>query len=590
MAELSDPKIGVLIEGRYRLAERLASGGMGVVYRAERVGIGKAVAIKFLHEQFAVLPDLVKRFEREAAVMSQLSHPNLVSVIDYGVHQGAPYLVMEFHTGALLGDLIAEGPISCQRAVSITRQILSGMRHAHLAGVVHRDLKPDNILLLGGVEGDFVKILDFGLAKIVRGDGEDSTQLTNAGFALGTPGYMSPEQASGGRIDHRTDIYSVGIMLFEMVVGRKPFRAESPLVLLRMQMDDPPPRPRQAAPMAGISLELEAAILRSLEKPPAKRYQDAGEFAVALEGTPEGQSSGLSMQLPALAARSQAATMPEGPPPLPPLLPPLPAPATPASAAASAPPAASAAPAVPEALPPSLPSAALQAPMFEEEPSTRDLGPAAEKPVVVVVRHGSLLGLLGKLLLVTGAVAGGLAAAWIKLHPHSAAQVRQKLDEARRVVTEPERQAGRGAPGKGLSASRSEPKTTPPPVAKSPDAASTTVPEKPVQVTPVMPATPPPSPPPAVSPLPPPPDATPPAPAPPAVAPPAVAPRPPDAAPEEEDEIVDDEPLSPPPQDTPGVKAEQEAQRQEAQRLQAQREAQRQEAQRREAQKRAGQK
>jgi len=130
MAELSDPKIGVLIEGRYRLAERLASGGMGVVYRAERVGIGKAVAIKFLHEQFAVLPDLVKRFEREAAVMSQLSHPNLVSVIDYGVHQGAPYLVMEFHTGALLGDLIAEGPISCQRAVSITRQILSGMARA----------------------------------------------------------------------------------------------------------------------------------------------------------------------------------------------------------------------------------------------------------------------------------------------------------------------------------------------------------------------------------------------------------------------------------------------------------------------------
>src|SRR5262249_52683043 len=182
-----------------------------------------------------------------------------------------------------------------RRAVAIMRQILSGVRHAHAAGVVHRDLKPDNIMILSGVEGDFVKILDFGLAKIVRGDAEDSTQLTNAGFALGTPGYMSPEQAQGGRIDHRTDLYPVGIMLFEMVVGRKPFRAESPIVLLRMQMDDPPPRPRQAAPQAGISGELESVILKALEKPPSRRYQDAGEFAVALDATPEGQISAVSL-------------------------------------------------------------------------------------------------------------------------------------------------------------------------------------------------------------------------------------------------------------------------------------------------------
>jgi serine/threonine-protein kinase len=413
--KIADPRLGAVIDGRYRLDERLAAGGMGVVYKGERIGIGKAVAIKFLHETFAVLPDLVRRFEREAVAMSKLSHPNIVSVIDHGVAGGAPYLVMEFQFGRSLGDILTGGPLPPRRAVSITRQILSGMRHAHDLGVVHRDLKPDNIMLLSGVEADFVKILDFGLAKVVRGDGEDSTQLTNAGFALGTPGYMSPEQAQGSKLDHRSDIYSVGVMLFEMVVGHKPFRAESPIVLLRMQMDDAPPRPRSAAPLSGMSTELEKVILKSLEKPPSKRYQNAGEFANALENTAEGRVSEISMPIElsssdVVSSRSDPALSPtihhdSGP-------------------------------TKDDNRPPSVPE-------FERRAETRLDRPAPqpEKQVVVVERSG----FLGKIMLVLLVAGGGAALAWAKLHPTSAAEVKEKLAEAGRVVVNSEK--GKKAPG-----------------------------------------------------------------------------------------------------------------------------------------------
>src|SRR5262249_6293209 len=159
-----------------------------------------------------------------------------------------------------LGDVLTDGPLSPRRAVAVTHQILAGIRHAHALGIVHRDLKPDNVLLLDGVsDGDFVKILDFGLAKLVGGD-DSSQKLTTAGFAMGTPEYMSPEQAQGTPLDQRTDLYSLGVLLFEMVVGHKPFRATSPVVLLRMQIDDSPPKPRQVAPQAGISSELDRVI------------------------------------------------------------------------------------------------------------------------------------------------------------------------------------------------------------------------------------------------------------------------------------------------------------------------------------------
>jgi serine/threonine-protein kinase len=290
-----DPRIGTTIDGRYRLDERLGAGGMGVVYKGVHTGTGKSVAVKFLHDAFAGTPDLVKRFEREVAAMSRLAHPHLVGIMDSGVVAGVPYLVMEFHSGRTLGKLIERGALAAPRALSIMRQILSGVGSAHANGVVHRDLKPDNVLALDDVDGDFVKILDFGLAKLVQGDGEAATQLTNTGFALGTPGYMAPEQANGSPSDERTDLYAIGVMFYQMVVGRKPFIAESPMAVLRMHAEEPPLPPRKAAPDIALSAALEAVILRALEKKPERRWQSAEAFTKAIDATPECGGDGKSL-------------------------------------------------------------------------------------------------------------------------------------------------------------------------------------------------------------------------------------------------------------------------------------------------------
>src|SRR3954469_15344715 len=281
MAELPDPRIGTTLEGRYRIVERLAAGGMGVVYKGVLVAIGKPVAVKFLHDALSLIPDVVKRFQREATAMSKLAHPNLVSVLVSGLDRGTPYLVMDFVSGKSLAEVLAEGPMPATRAAGLARQILAGVRHAHGMHVVHRDLKPDNILLLDGVEGDFVKILDFGLAKVLRGEDSAASQLTNTGFAMGTPGYMSPEQARGTEADERSDLYGVGVILYHMVTGRKPFIADSPIAVLRMHMDDAPTPPTQLVPRC-CSSELEKVILRAMAKEPGARWQTASDFAQAL--------------------------------------------------------------------------------------------------------------------------------------------------------------------------------------------------------------------------------------------------------------------------------------------------------------------
>ncbi|MCU1280341.1 MAG: Serine/threonine protein kinase PrkC, regulator of stationary phase [bacterium] len=289
--ELSDPKIGTSVAGRYRLDERLGAGGMGVVYKGEDKDARKTVAVKFLHDAFAGMPDLVKRFEREVAAMSRIDHPNLVSVVDSGVEAGVPYLVMDFQSGKPLAELVERGALPPARAVGLARQILAGVAAAHTSGVVHRDLKPDNIMLLD-VDGDFVKIFDFGLAKMVHGSTQ-ATKLTNTGFALGTPAYMSPEQATGAPTDERADIYAIGVMLYHMVTGRVPFDADSPMAVLLKHADETPVPPRKAARNVRITDELEAAILRALEKEPAKRWPSAEAFAGALAATAEGGESQL---------------------------------------------------------------------------------------------------------------------------------------------------------------------------------------------------------------------------------------------------------------------------------------------------------
>ncbi|MBA3455046.1 MAG: serine/threonine protein kinase [Deltaproteobacteria bacterium] len=283
---MDDARIGLVVDGRYRVEDRIAAGGMGVVYRAVRLGLDKPVAIKFLHRSQASVPHQRERFNREAAAMSRLSHPNLVSIIDYGDVDGAPYLVMEYQHGESLRRVLERGSLPIERVISIARQILAGLGSAHVSGVVHRDLKPDNVLLLSSAD-DIVKILDFGVAKLIEGDGSPSEMSVMARTILGTAAYMSPEQARGQAIDPRADLYAVGIMLYEMVVGRRPFEAERDLAVLRMQVEDPPLRPRNIAPE--ISPELEVVMLRALEKKRTERWETAEAFSAALAQTPEGR-------------------------------------------------------------------------------------------------------------------------------------------------------------------------------------------------------------------------------------------------------------------------------------------------------------
>jgi serine/threonine protein kinase len=292
-----DPLIGRLIDGKYKVVARLGQGGVGAVYEAEHVEIGKPVAVKVLHAMFGAIDEFVKRFEREARAASKLSHPGCVQVMDFGRVEevkphddkfvGMPYLVMEFVRGRLLVDRFDEQPpISPAEAARITRDVLAPLKQAHGLGIVHRDLKPGNLMLMSDPESPVrVKLLDFGLAKEMGPDSSKDAPLTQAGMVFGTPGYLSPEQAAGRPIDARADLYSLGVVLFEMACGRRPFEREDPIDVVRDHLNSAPPRPRSIAP--GISDALEKVILRALEKDPAKRFADCDAFNAALAACPE---------------------------------------------------------------------------------------------------------------------------------------------------------------------------------------------------------------------------------------------------------------------------------------------------------------
>ena len=307
---MEDARIGQTIDGRYRVLKRLAAGGMGVVYRAERVGLAKPVAIKFLHRSQAAVANRRERFDREAAAMSRLSHPNLVSIIDYGELDDTPYLVMEFHKGDSLRQVLERGRLPPPRAVDFARQLLAGLGSAHASGVVHRDLKPANVLITGKPGHELVKVLDFGVAKLLEGDGKPSELSVMAGSLLGTAEYMAPEQARCEVIDPRADIYAVGILLYEMLTGKRPFEAERDLAVLRMQVEDEPARPTVHVPT--LSPALERAVLRALEKDRERRWPTAEEFAAALAATPEGR---IEAPRRAIAAAPAIATEPVRRPP-----------------------------------------------------------------------------------------------------------------------------------------------------------------------------------------------------------------------------------------------------------------------------------
>lgn len=274
-----DTLIGTVMQGRYRVDSELGEGGMGSVYRAEHVSLGRSVAVKVLRDELAESGEFRLRFEREATVLSGLSHPNIVSVLDYGFEEGLPFLVMEFLEGrdldAVLKDIVLKGGrLSSSRAESIGKQLLLAVGHAHTHGLVHRDLKPQNVVVRELADGnEHVTVLDFGLARQVEG----GAKVTKTGLFMGTPAYMSPEQATGGKTDARSDVYSLGVMFYELFGGQHPFAEEDAHALLRAHLVKEP------APLTGLSVDSHVAALvaKAMSKDPASRFSDANAMLAA---------------------------------------------------------------------------------------------------------------------------------------------------------------------------------------------------------------------------------------------------------------------------------------------------------------------
>ena len=284
---MSDPYFGKEVAGQFRIVDKIGTGGMGAVYKAEQPDMNRYVAIKILHARYLSRPDLVSRFRREARAMSQLSHPNTARVFLYGqLEDGACYFVMEHMVGRNLAQLVrAEGPLEPSRAIRIMVQVCGALEEAHQAGIVHRDLKPENIFLTnqGGIV-DFPKVLDFGLAKVTeRQMRPGSMALTQQGMVFGTPEFMSPEQANGNPLDARSDIYSLGVILYELLTGKLPFDAKQPVEFIELHAKEVPIALTKRAPSTPFPTGLEAAVMRSIAKRPEERWGSAAEFGRALE-------------------------------------------------------------------------------------------------------------------------------------------------------------------------------------------------------------------------------------------------------------------------------------------------------------------
>jgi serine/threonine protein kinase len=305
-----DLLIGRTLPGGYRVTHLVGVGGMGRVYCAEQVALGRTVAVKVVHPHLADDELAAARFLNEARAASRLSHPNSVAIFDFGrTDDGQPYIVMEYLRGRDLGRVAqGEGPLPLRRIVDILRQTLAALDEAHALGIIHRDLKPDNIVLEPLRSGlDFVKVVDFGLAKLIKGDALSlaGPSLSRPGLVCGTPEYMSPEQGRGDTLDGRSDLYSVGVLLFELLAGRVPFEAESITKTLLLQLTEPPPDPRDIAPERAIPAAFAELSLRALAKSREDRMQSARAFAEALDEAlveSEGRAS-LAEPSPATSVR-----------------------------------------------------------------------------------------------------------------------------------------------------------------------------------------------------------------------------------------------------------------------------------------------
>jgi len=283
--------IGSTLANRFRLVEVIGEGGMGRVYRAEEVATNKPVAVKLLHPEFAGVDQVVQRFEREAKVMTELAHPNIVDVIEFGEWNGRMFLAMELLAGKSLAELLVGdadktgGRLTVKRTLAIIRPVFDALEYAHGLGVVHRDLKPENIMVNAGglLSRESVKLLDFGIAKLGDRPGKSAQKLTQHGVVMGTPAYMAPEQASGQEADVRSDVYSCGVVLYQMLTGRPTFEGESAHDVIVMHLSAQPQGLREVATGAWIPDAVENVVLRALAKRPAERFQSVRELRQALE-------------------------------------------------------------------------------------------------------------------------------------------------------------------------------------------------------------------------------------------------------------------------------------------------------------------
>ncbi len=287
----NDPLLGATLDERYTIIGRLGAGGMGTVYRAEQAPLAREVALKVLRRELGRDPDTVARFTREAKLLSQLKHPNTVTILDFGQSpEGLLYLAMELLEGEMLSSRMRDvGTLAVDDAVRVACGVLRSLDEAHSRGIIHRDLKPDNIFLArvhGRPDDDvIVKVVDFGIAKIR--DGEHSPGLdpvaTQEGTVFGTPRYMSPEQAQGKSLDGRSDLYAVGVLLFHMLTGQAPFTDDDAVIVMAHHIKTVPPRVREMVPGARIPASLESLVARALDKSPDERPQTAQLFLSELE-------------------------------------------------------------------------------------------------------------------------------------------------------------------------------------------------------------------------------------------------------------------------------------------------------------------
>ncbi len=283
-AATPDPLIGSTFGAKYRIMEKIGSGGMGGVYLAEHLLMHRHVALKLLRSNMLEDETLQKRFHNEAKAASQISHPNAVTLFDFGVEEGVPYLVMEYIQGRTLKLLLeSEKPLALDRVSNILTQLSEALHAAHRLGIIHRDIKPDNFMIRVDHEGrEVAKVLDFGIAKSIGPSNmHPESNLTQVGMLVGTPQYMSPEQCQGKELDFRSDVYSLGTVVYEMVTGEPPFRAPSVLELLVRVLNSPAESMRAFKPELNIPQGIDAVVLRALEKDPTKRFPTVLEFGKA---------------------------------------------------------------------------------------------------------------------------------------------------------------------------------------------------------------------------------------------------------------------------------------------------------------------